>query len=149
MIANVAIIGLSLVLFLYWFRYTCLLILSTKTTRDYAGKVAEANELQFLAIQDRLQSHDPGPAPLEGIGKALDRDYQFLTYLLRHASGVRLGADALENRILMIDYKIMKLYYLITRKLYPRQARHALEEMSHIVGHFANSMGERLAASRS
>jgi hypothetical protein len=58
-----------------------------------------------------------------------------------------LGGDALENRMLMIDYQIMRVFYLITRNLYPKQARRALEEMSDIVGHFANSMGERVAAS--
>ena len=29
----------SVALFGYWFRYTCLLILSARTTRDYAGAV--------------------------------------------------------------------------------------------------------------
>lgn len=147
MIASVAIIVMSVMLFVYWFRYMCLLILSAKTTRDYAGQVAEANELQFLLIQDQLQRQDISKEPLDPIGRALDRDYRFLTYLLRHASGLQFGSDALENRMLMIDYKIMKVFYLITRNLYPRQARRALEEMSDIVGHFANSMGERVAAS--
>jgi hypothetical protein len=146
MIASVAIIVMSVMLFVYWFRYMCLLILSAKTTRDYAGQVAKANELQFLVIQDQLQ-RDLSLEPLDPLGQALDRDYRFLTYLLRHASGLQLGGDALENRMLMIDYQIMKIFYLVTRNLYPKQARRALEEMSDIVGHFANSMGERVAAS--
>jgi hypothetical protein len=147
MIASVAIIVMSVMLFLYWFRYMCLLILSAKTTRDYAGQVAKANELQFLIIQDQLQRPDLSQEPLDPLGQALDRDYRFLTYLLRHASGLQIGGDALENRMLMIDYQIMKVFYLVTRNLYPKQARRALEEMSDIIGHFANSMGERVAAS--
>ena len=145
MIASIAIIVLSVLLFVYWFRYTCLLILSTKTTRDYAGQVAQANELQFLVIKDRLKSPETA-GPLDGLEQALNHDYRFLTYLLRHASGLQLNGDALENRMLMIDYRIMKLFYLGTRKLSPKQARRALSEMSNIVGHFANSMGERLAS---
>jgi len=34
MIASILIIIFSAVLFIYWFRYTCLLILSTKTAKD-------------------------------------------------------------------------------------------------------------------
>src|SRR5687767_4255201 len=111
MIASIAIIVLSVLLFVYWFRYTCLLILSAKTTRDYAGQVAQANELQFLAIQDRLQSSE-SHGSLDPLQHALNRDYRFITYLLRHASGFQLNGDALENRMLMIDYQIMKLFYL-------------------------------------
>ena len=40
---TILIIVGSMLLFGYWFRYTCLLILSAKTTRDYAGEVAAAN----------------------------------------------------------------------------------------------------------
>ena len=36
MIISTLIIAVSAVLFLYWFRYTCVLILSTRTTRDYS-----------------------------------------------------------------------------------------------------------------
>ena len=40
---TILIIVGSMLLFGYWFRYTCLLILSAKTTRDYAGEVAAAS----------------------------------------------------------------------------------------------------------
>jgi hypothetical protein len=145
MIASIAIIVLSVLLFLYWFRYTCLLILSAKTTRDYAGQVARANELRFLAIQQELH-HSRSEETLQDLERALDRDYRFLTYLLLHGAGFNLDGTVLENRMLMIDYRIMQAYYLVTRTLLPKHARRALAEMSDIVGHFANSMGERLAA---
>jgi hypothetical protein len=39
------IITVSSVLMLgYWFRYSCLLILSAETTRDYAADIATANQ---------------------------------------------------------------------------------------------------------
>jgi hypothetical protein len=144
MIASVAIIVLSVLLFLYWFRYTCLLILSAKTTRDYAGQVARANELHFPAIQQELHHSRPAE-PLDALERALNRDYRFLTYLLTHGAGFNLDGSLLENRMLMIDYRIMQSLYVVTRSIFPKQARRALEEMSDIVGHFANSMGERLA----
>ena len=46
----------SVLLFGYWFRYTCLLILSAKTTRDFAGEVVMANQLGFLEVQAQLRT---------------------------------------------------------------------------------------------
>jgi hypothetical protein len=143
MIASFAIIGLSSLLFLYWFRYTCVLILGARTTQDYASQVARANELSFPGVQAKLQ--EPG-AELEPLERALARDYRFLTYCLRHAAELNLGSEALESRMLMIDYRVMKIWYSLTRRMFPNQARSAVEEMSEIVGHFANTMGERLAS---
>ena len=40
LVTTVIITVSSVLLFGYWFRYTCLLILSAKTTRDFAGEVA-------------------------------------------------------------------------------------------------------------
>src|SRR5258706_2540942 len=74
----------SLLLLAYWFRYTCLLILSAKTTRDFAGEVAEANQLSFLEVQARLRAE--GPADLDHLHSALDRDYARLTQVLGQTS---------------------------------------------------------------
>ena len=51
LVTTVIITASSVLLFGYWFRYTCLLILSAKTTRDFAGQVAAANQLGFLEVQ--------------------------------------------------------------------------------------------------
>ena len=55
-ITTIALTAGSVLLLGYWFRYTCLLILSAKTTRDFAGEVAEANQLSFLEVQARLRA---------------------------------------------------------------------------------------------
>jgi hypothetical protein len=144
MIASIVIIAFSLVLFVYWFRYTCLLILSTKTTRDYAGQVAVANQLNFVDIQSELES-GPAPAQYNSLVRSLDRDFRMLTYLLRHAGDLQVGGCAVEQHMLMIDYRIMKVWYSLTRSVSNSQARAALEEMSQIVAHFANAVGERVA----
>lgn len=47
MVASVLIMAVSIALLLYWFRYSCVLILSTRTTRDYSASVALANQLSF------------------------------------------------------------------------------------------------------
>lgn len=144
MIASILILVFSVILFLYWFRYTCLLILSTKTTTDYAGQVAQANQLTFCEVQDMLRDQLQSEA-LDSLRRSLDRDFRLITYLIRHGSTMEAGSG-LEQRMLMIDYTVMKAWYALTRNIATSYAQSALREMSDIVGHFANTMGERAAA---
>lgn len=148
MIVSFLIIGVSLTLFLYWFRYTCVLILSAKTSRDYAAQIASANHLTFRETRDSLM--DEGhTAPLEKMHQSLDRDYRLLTYLLRHVSSDSASGRSLENRILMIDFRLLSIWYAVTRRVSSQHARGALLEMSSIVGHLANTMGERITVGSS
>ncbi|HBY59993.1 MAG TPA: hypothetical protein DEH78_09235 [Solibacterales bacterium] len=139
MIVSILILLFSLILFAYWFRYTCLLILKAAPATDYAEPVAEANQLSFLTVQKKLVTGEAGE--LDGLHELLQRDYRFLSYLMRHASD--FGGLDLEHMMLMADYKIMSGWYAVSR------SRQALEEMSSIVGHFAHAVGERAEASAS
>ena len=94
----------SLFLFAYWFRYTCLLILSTKTARDYAEAIAEAHQLGFLEVQSRLRTC--ATANLERLHQSLDRDYAVIRQLLQDASSAQ-GQTALEMRMLHMNYHLM------------------------------------------
>jgi hypothetical protein len=76
---------------------------------------------------------------------SLQRDYRLLSYLLRHAAGVEVGGYTLEQRMLMADFKIMQLWYAVTRRCATGQAREALREMAQVLNNFANAMGERVA----
>jgi hypothetical protein len=143
LIATAVITASSVLLFAYWFRYTCLLILSARTTRDYAASVAQANQLGFLNVQARLQE---GALDLDVLKTALDRDYEVVTYLLKHASNAVDGEDSMEKRMLEINYRLMNGLYSVSRKFSPTVAARAIEEMSQVVAHFANSMGERASA---
>lgn len=130
----------SALLFGYWFRYTCLLILSAKTARDYAGEVAHANQLSFLQVQAQLRAD--GPADLDLLQGSLDKDYALVTYLIQHASG---GSSefGVEDRMLQLNYRLTRFWYQTARRISPDVARHALDEMSTVVSHFANAVGER------
>src|SRR6266700_2706358 len=101
----------SLLLLAYWFRYTCLLILSAKTTRDFAGEVAEANQLSFLEVQAHLRAE--GPADLDHLHAALDKDYAHLTQVLTGGSSQEVP---LEDRMLQLNYRVTRMWY--------RSARH-------------------------
>ena len=144
LIGTIGITASSVVLFGYWFRYTCLLILSAKTTRDYAAEVATANQLSFLQVQAQLRQQTP--VEIDALEKALDRDYAIVTSLLKHASGASAAQGALEKRMLEIDYRLMRAWYRVSRSFSAAAARQAVEEMSLVVAHFANAMGEQTSA---
>jgi hypothetical protein len=117
MIASVLITAVSLVLLGYWFRYTCILL---------------------------LRAHSERPAIIEegeSARRALERDYRMFTYLSRHGAG--LGDQSFEERILIWDFKVMQLWYRITRSAAPNQARNALAEMAAVVAFLGQRLGEQ------
>jgi hypothetical protein len=137
------IITVSSVLMLgYWFRYSCLLILSAETTRDYAADIATANQLSFLQVQAELR--DQQPADLNRLQASLDRDLAVVTYLIQNASGQ--GEWGMEARMLKLNYRLMSTWCSVSQRFSPEAGRRALDEMSMIVSHFANSLGEQATA---
>ncbi|HZU28147.1 MAG TPA: hypothetical protein VFA04_21630 [Bryobacteraceae bacterium] len=145
MTASIFFVSVSLVLFAYWFRYTCLLILSTRPARDFAKDVAEANRLSFRDVQDRLAGALT-TADLDALQTKLDSDYSLITCLLRHGAEFKVAGSAIEERMLMVHYSLMRRWYALARRLSVTRGRQALDEMSQIVNHFAGLMGERSAA---
>ena len=139
MLISAFFILVSLILLAYWFRYTCVLILSAKPARDYAAQVAATNRLSFPRIQQSLEV-GVAFAELETLCRQLDRDYTLLTCLMRHGAQFREVGQSLEDRMLMLDFAIMKRTFSV------RRSREALREMANIVQHFANQMGEYSAA---
>jgi hypothetical protein len=143
MFVSIIIIAFSIALFLYWFRYTCLMILNTKTVKDYTAQIATANQLEFPTIQSQLRM-GYATTHLDTLHASLDRDYRLVTGLLQHAAQFQVGGVNIEQRMLMIDYKVMKVWYSAARHFSKgSHAMQALQEMSEIVAHFANTMGER------
>jgi hypothetical protein len=142
LVTTVIIIVSSVLLFGYWFRYTCLLILSAKTTRDFAGQVATANQLGFLEVQAQLRT---SAGNLDYLRDTLDRDYAVLSALLKQAGDSSLEGSSIEKRMLALNYRVMQAWYRVSGPFSPAAARKALEEMSMVVAHFANAMGQQAA----
>jgi len=138
-IATIVIMAGSLLLFGYWFRYTCLLILHAKTAVDYGREVALANHLSFNQVQSQLFAPS---ANLNGLRGSLDRDFALLTSLMTQAS----SGFGIEQRMLAFNYRLAGVRYQIGQHISANSARQALEEMSLVVAHFANSLGEASAA---
>ena len=130
MVASVLIIAFSLVLFVYWFRYSCLLLL-----RRDAEQPVESGQFHFDAVQQGLKA---GMA-LDPLHQSLDRDYRVLTYLLEHAAGLEL--ESVEYRLLVLDYKLMQGWYRLTKSAAPQQARRALAEMADVVAALVGRIG--------
>jgi hypothetical protein len=138
LVTTLIITSSSILLFGYWFRYTCLLILSTKTAQDYAGEVAVANQLGFLVTQSELTSAAPN---LDRLRDQLDRDYAVVTKLLKASS----SDSFMENRMLGVNYQVMRTWYRLSSQFSATAARRALAEMSTVVAYMANAVGEHAA----
>jgi len=145
-VASILIIVASAALMVYWFRYTCLLILRTRTGRDHATNLAAINDLKFPGVQQSVvrgaTAHE-----LTALERSLERDYRLLTYLLAHTAGAQVGGLTLEQRMLMLDFRLMRLLFSLTRALAPARARAAILEMADVLSHLAHAMGERVHAS--
>lgn len=135
------IIIFSVVLFVYWFRYSCLLILQNRISASEQS--ANSPGLNFPAVQERLKGNGNGVEVLDQLQRDLSNDYRILCFLLRCSA--ENGVDPVERRMLMLDYWIMQAWYSTSRRAAPFQARRALEEMSSIVSYFASSVGRNTA----
>ncbi|MGA2434884.1 MAG: hypothetical protein ABSG25_06320 [Bryobacteraceae bacterium] len=147
MISELLILTLVLVLFLYWFRYNCVSILRKVAPRERTVDVAIANQLYFVSIQERLES-ELSEEEIDAYDRALLRDYEVLTSLLRYTSGLR-GGYTVEQRILMIDFRLMRWLFAATRLWALSAARKSIEERTEILAHFAGRIAERSTVSAS
>jgi hypothetical protein len=137
---DAAIAATSLALFLYWFRYSCLLIFAAEMPHDYREEVARANQLSFLEVQSRLRRHEI--TDLDRLHQCLERDYAIVTDLLERIPITR-SDTGFEDLMLKIHYHGMRACFRVTRRSLHEFASDALEEMSLVVAHMANQLGER------
>jgi hypothetical protein len=135
MIASILILAVSAVLLVYWFRYSCVLLLRGAVER--AGNPVSDERFSIGMVLERASTEKDLPA----LQRALDRDYHILTYLLKHAADLELAS--IENRILILDYRMMRLWYHATRTLAPNQSRKALIEMASALGAVARQAGQQ------
>ena len=128
----------SLLLLAYWFRYTCLLILTAQTSQAYAREMAAAYGLSFSETQGILRSGDPGK--LDELQASLDRDFALLSCLKAKDSG-----SSIEDRMLRMNYEAARFRCRIAASFSRKVARQSLEEMSDVIAHMASSLGEKSA----
>lgn len=137
MFASVLIIVLCSALLGYWFRYSCILLLQNFAEQANSVQVSLQGTFNCEAVRESL----PTAADLDPLQKLLARDYQMLTYLVRHASSVKL--ESFEEKLLVWDYKVMQMWYGITKTAAPDQARQALSEMASVLSILSSRIGQR------
>ena len=93
MIASVLIIVCSAVLLVYWFRYSCLLLL--RNAAPAATPFADERFSIGMVLDNAGTEKN-----LTELERALDRDYKLLSYLLKHAADLELAS--IENRMLIL-----------------------------------------------
>lgn len=140
-ILSALVIVFSLALFLYWFRYSCILILRTRTASDFSSSLASGSPLTFDQIQRELESGSTG-VDLETFRRCLEHDYELISSLLARAPGIAEHFSQLEQLMLQADYKVMQAWDTASRRLLRQPSRRAIAEMSAIVAFFANVAGE-------
>jgi hypothetical protein len=114
--------------------------LSAKTTRDFAGQVAAANQLGFLEVQNQLRATSVN---LDSLRDTLDRDYAVLSSMLKQVRGSSVEGSSLETSMLALNYRVMRTWSQVSGVFSPTAACKALEEMSMVIAHFANAMGQQ------
>jgi hypothetical protein len=137
MFASVLIIVLCSALLAYWFRFSCILLLRNSAEQASSLSFAMQGTFKCAEIHDGLENG----AALDPLHQMLSRDYQVLTYLVRHSSRVKL--ESFEERLLVWDYKVMQFWYGVTKTAAPAQARQALREMATVLTVLSSRIGER------
>ena len=136
MFTGILIIAISLVLFAYWLRYSCVLLLRNAQER-VAMSSALDDRFSVSLVIERLKT-EPELGPLE---RALERDYHVVTYLIEHAADLELAS--IENRLLIMNYRLMRVWSRMTRSAAPAQSRRALSEMASVLSVLVHQMGEQ------
>jgi len=135
MVTGILIIAFSLALLCYWFRYSCILLL--RNLKETA--VADDTRFHIGEVQAQLRSD----MALDPLHESLERDYAMLVYLFEHAAGLQLSS--VEDRLLVLDYRVMRCWYRFTRLVAPVRARQALSEMATVLGILAGRIEHAVA----
>ncbi len=143
-IANSFVIGATTVLFLLWFRYLCSLMLAAQTSLDSGEAVARANSLVFADVLRQLNFDDGRSSEqLDRFVVALERDFEIVTYLLRHMGESPLIESPAEAWMIKVDYRIQAMLFKLFRPFSVDAAAARVNQMATIICHFADLIGER------
>jgi hypothetical protein len=135
LLLSLAIVAASSALFVYWFRYTCLLILRGRASGDFIARLPGGKRLRYPEVQRRLEAATGGAElhPLRGL---LEKDYRLLLRLLR----AHEPSSPVETRILRVDFLLMGVWFGLVRRLSLKRAAAALGEMVCIVAYLAGEV---------
>jgi hypothetical protein len=144
-VVSIFILLFSVIFLGMWLRAACQSILRQRFEEDYAPGVADSMQLEFLAIREALEGAPEEIADYGGVLNTLERDYEALTYLLRNAATVTVGRYSRSERLLILDFQLLRFWVRFKRLAGFESWRSGLVEMTRILEYFSNVMGQRLA----
>jgi hypothetical protein len=134
----------SVAMLVGWLRSACRAVLNERFERDFSAEVAEANQLEFLAIRRALSEYPEEISDYRTLISTLERDYDALVYLLRNAATLEVGRHTRTERLLMLDFQFLRAWVRFKRATGLSSWRSGLIEMASILGYFGNLVGQRL-----
>ncbi len=148
---SVVILAGSGCMLLFWLHTALQTLVRGCAESKVSAEVAVANHLCYRVIRQALETDPQQPGNAQACIAALERDYQALTYLLRNAATVTVGRYTGRERLLLIDFQLLRLAVRLQHGLNWPGWQTRLLEMSRILEYFGNTVGlrfEALAASR-
>jgi len=143
-LVSVLILVVSASMLVFWLRSASRSILRERFEQNYSAEVAEANQLEFLAVRKALSDGSAEDADYASSLGALERDYEALTYLLRNAATVNVGRYTRRERLLVLDFQLLRVWVRMKRVLGLSSWQSGLVEMATILEYFGNVVGQRL-----
>jgi len=138
------ILVMSAAMLVFWLRSACRSILAERFGQNFSAEVAEANQLEFLTIRKALADSAEGEVDYGGYLGALERDYEALTYLLRNAATVHVGRYTHQERLLVADFALLRVWVRVKKLVGMSSWQTGLTEMATILEYFGNVVGQRL-----
>ncbi|HKZ53345.1 MAG TPA: hypothetical protein VJ085_08705 [Candidatus Acidoferrales bacterium] len=141
------ILASSVALVFVWLRSACRSILNKPFEQDYAAEVTRAVRFHYLTLRQLLGDEPAGVTDCGSRLAALERDYKALTYLLRKTSTVPDNGYSHAERLLILDFHLLRLWARLKSFLAVNNWRSSLLEMTSILDYFGKVVGQRMHSS--
>jgi len=138
------VLVISAFMLVFWLRSASRSVLRERFEQNYSAEVAEANQLEFLTIRKALSDGAGDGVDYASSLSALERDFEALTYLLRNAATVNVGRYTRRERLLVLDFQLLRVWVRMKRVLGFSSWQAGLVEMATILEYFGNVVGQRL-----
>jgi len=143
-LVSVLVLVISAFMLVFWLRSASRSVLRERFEQNYSAEVAEANQLEFLTIRKALSDGAGDGVDYASSLSALERDFEALTYLLRNAATVNVGRYTRRERLLVLDFQLLRVWVRMKRVLGFSSWQAGLVEMATILEYFGNVVGQRL-----
>lgn len=140
MLCSIGILIFSTALFVFYIQTACEKILRREFSRAYFQDVLNALDLEFPRLRKAIL--DNAVVSHSHIQLALKSDYFTLTYLMKKGNPERGGFSWHEK--LLVSYFRVLLLFLPIRFAFRFHERKSIMQLTTILYHFANLVGERV-----